>query len=119
MVFAVACSGNGAPSTGGSGSQTTPTGPGGGGSAPPPVTGVTKCDEVRGRVEQLYRGEAQAKEPKRVEDAVADNTAMVLRDCATDPARFVPCIAAAKSVAELEKQCVVPLDDEGTEGEGR
>ncbi len=83
----------------------------------PPVANAKTCDDVKPRVEQMYRGEAQIKEPKRVDEAVADNTAMVMRDCAKDPAKAVPCLAAAGSVVELEKQCLVQLDDEGTEGE--
>jgi hypothetical protein len=71
---------------------------------------------VRPRVEQLYRAEAQAKEPTRVDDAVADNTHMVMNDCAKDPAKIVPCLAKAATVSELEKDCLIPLDDEGTEG---
>ena len=82
-----------------------------------PPSSATTCDEVKPRVEQLYRAEAQAKEPKRVDDAVADNTQMVMADCAKDPAKAVPCLAAAPTVAELEKRCLVPLDDEGTDGD--
>jgi hypothetical protein len=78
---------------------------------------ATTCDSVRGKIEELYRADAQVKERKRVEDSVADNTRMALNDCAKDPAKFVSCIAKAQSVADLEKQCLVPLDDEGTEGE--
>ena len=107
-------------STLGACSSTHGTGPGGGsGSAPPPpVTANAKtCDDVKPRVEQMYRGEAQVKEPKRVDEAVADNTAMVMTDCARDVAKLVPCLAKAGSIAELEKQCLVQLDDEGTEGE--
>lgn len=97
-------------SSGGSGAV------GSGGTAQP---AANTCDGAKARVEQLYRAEAQAKEPKRVDEAVADNTAMVMADCAKDPAKFVPCINAAKSVADLEKQCLVPIDDEGTEGEAK
>lgn len=101
------------PGTGSAGSGTvTVTGVG------TPVSNANTCDEVKPRIEKLYRAEAQAKEPKRIEDYVADNTAMVMADCAKDPARFVPCISSAATVADLEKQCVVPLDDEGTEGDG-
>ena len=85
--------------------------------APPETANATTCDDVRPRVEQLYRGEAEVREPKRVEEAVADNTTMAMNDCAKDPARTVPCLARAVSVAELEKQCLIPLDEEGTEGE--
>ena len=103
-------------------SSTHGTGPGSGstgsglGSAPP-VANAKTCDEVKTRVEQMYRSEAQVKEPKRVEQAVADNTTMVMNDCAKDPAKAVPCLAKARSVAELEKQCLIQLDDEGTEGQ--
>ncbi len=99
------------PGTGSAGSGTTPV--------TPPVSNASTCDEVKPRIEKLYRAEGQVKEPKRVEDFVADNTAMVMADCAKDPARFVPCISSAPTVADLEKQCVVPLDDEGTEGDGK
>lgn len=81
-----------------------------------PVTATT-CDGVRPRVEALYRGEAQQKEPARVEEAVSDNTTMVMNDCTKDPGKLVPCLAKAATVAELEKSCLIPLDDEGTEGD--
>jgi hypothetical protein len=101
-------------------SSTHATGPGsgpGGSGSTPPVANATTCEDVRPRVEQMYRDEAQVKEPKRVEEAVADNTAMVMKDCAKDPAKAVPCLARAASVAELEKTCLIPLDEEGTGGE--
>ncbi|HEY1555095.1 MAG TPA: hypothetical protein VGF94_09715 [Kofleriaceae bacterium] len=87
------------------------------GPAPVRPQPTASCDGTRAQLEHLYRAEAEAKEPKRVADAVADNTHMVLVDCAKDPARAVPCIQSAASVAELEKNCLVPLDPEGTEGE--
>lgn len=97
-----------------------PAGPGGGsGSAAVPAKTATTCAEVRGKVEQLYRADAQQKEPKRVDEAVADNTQMVMTDCAKDPAHAVPCLAKAETVADLEKQCLIPLDEEGTEGDSR
>lgn len=88
----------------------------GSGSAVAPIEATT-CDQVKPRVEAMYRGEAQQKEPKRVDEAVADNTTMVMNDCAKDPGKFVPCLAKVATVAELEKTCLIPLDDEGTEGE--
>ena len=89
----------------------------GAGSSVSPIASATTCNDVRPRVEQLYRAEAQAKEPTRVDDAVADNTHMVMNDCAKDPAKIVPCLAKAATVSELEKDCLIPLDDEGTEGQ--
>jgi hypothetical protein len=86
---------------------------GGSGSAP----AASPCDAIRPKVEQLYRAEAEQKEPKRVAEAVADNTAMVMNDCAKAPAKVAACVHGADSVAELEKKCLTPLDDEGSEGE--
>ncbi|MGE5185037.1 MAG: hypothetical protein ACM31C_23370 [Acidobacteriota bacterium] len=95
-----------------------PAGPGSAGSA---VTAAspTTCADVRPKLEALYRADAQQREPKRVDEAVADNTQMVMNDCAKDTARIVPCVAKASTVAELEKQCLIPLDEEGTEGDQR
>ena len=92
--------------------------------APPPPTSapeatkpINTCDDARPKLEALYRAEAQQKEPKRVEEAVADNTAMVLKDCKQAPEKAVPCLAAATSIEDVEKKCMIQLDDEGTEGD--
>jgi len=65
------------------------------------------CDEARAHVEDLYRGTESA----------ADDVAMVMKDCAADPARVAGCAGAAKTAAELEQRCLIPLDDEGSEGD--
>ncbi|MBT8495947.1 MAG: hypothetical protein KJO07_23080 [Deltaproteobacteria bacterium] len=46
-------------------------------------------------------------------DLVDANVNMVLSDCRKDPARYGPCLAGASSVAEIESECLVPLDDRG------
>ena len=92
------------------------TGPGSSGSGIVVEKPASTCDGLRARVEALYRAEAQAKEPKRVEEAVADNTTMVLNDCAKAPDKVVACVNEATTIAELESKCLRPLDDEGTEG---
>jgi hypothetical protein len=81
----------------------------------PPVTATT-CDGIKARVEAMYRAEAQQREPARVEEATSDNTTMVMNDCTKDP-KLVACLAKVATIAELEKTCLIPLDDEGTEGE--
>jgi len=94
------------------------TGPGtGNGTNQPTGPLPAACQAQRGKVEQLYRAEAQAKEPSRVDEAVADNTAMVMSDCVKQPDQVAACVGKASSVAEIEKQCLAQLDDEGTEGE--
>lgn len=87
----------------GSGSGTVVEGPGG-------------CEGIKDKVEGLYRAEAQVKEPKRVDAAVADNLKMVLNDCNKDPAKVSACVGKVSTVAELEAKCLKQLDDEGTEG---
>lgn len=104
----VACSGKATPpTTTGSGSSTEVT----------PPSNATTCEDVKPRIEQLYRADAQSKEPKRVDEAVADNTTMAMNDCAKDPGKLVPCFARVPTAAALEQECLIPLDDEGTEGE--
>lgn len=88
-------------------------GSGTGSGSNPPAVG---CEATRTKVEGLYRAEAQVKEPKRVDAAVADNTTMVMNDCAKAPDKVIACIGKVSSVAELETTCVRSLDDEGTEG---
>jgi len=81
-----------------------------------PGTG-TACDAARAKVEQLYRAEAKAREPNRVDEAVADNTAMVMTDCGRDPGKVSACLASVETVKELEQRCLAPIDDEGSEGD--
>ena len=94
-----------------------PAGPGGGsGSGGEPR--VATCEALRGKLEQLYRAEATEREPKRVDEYVADNTAMVIADCAKQGDVAIRCIDAAASIPEIESKCVVPLDEDGSEGLG-
>jgi hypothetical protein len=96
--------------------QTPGVGPGSGDGERPPVGMATSCDELRPKLEELYRAEARVKEPKRVDEATADNTAMVLADCAKSPDTVIACVNAAVTVAEIESRCIRPLDEEGSEG---
>lgn len=104
LIVIAACSGQSPPVTNGTGTGST--------TAPP----AAACEGIKAKVEQLYRAEAEAKEPKHVDGAVADNTQMVMNDCAKDPGKVSACVQAASSVAELETKCLRQLDDEGTEG---
>src|SRR5689334_9714426 len=77
----------------------------------------SSCVAMRGKVEQLYRSEARIREPARVDEAVADNTSMVMTDCAQAPDKVAACLGTATTVADLEARCLAPIDDEGTEGD--
>ncbi len=93
---------------------TTGTGTGSGSGTPP---ANDACGRVRAKVEAMYRAEAQQKEPERVEEAVRDNTEMVMGECAKNPAAIEPCVANAQAIDIIEKTCLAPLDEEGSEGE--
>jgi hypothetical protein len=82
-----------------------------------PSPAGASCDAVKPRVESLYRAEGQQREPKRVDEYVSDNTTMIMNDCVKNPAKFAPCLANAPTVAQMEQECVIRLDDDGTEGE--
>ncbi|MFN0253225.1 MAG: hypothetical protein ACKV2T_40510 [Kofleriaceae bacterium] len=94
--------------TGGTGAG---TGSGSGVAEVPPSGDA--CAQVRGKLEQLYRADAQANEPTRVDEATADNTAMVMGDCAKAPQKVAACVLAAKTVADIEKSCLERLDPAG------
>ena len=38
---------------------------------------------------------------------------MVMNDCSAEPDRVAPCAERAANAAELERTCLIPLDDEG------
>ena len=113
LVTIVACACPSKKPTTGTGSGSA-EGSGSGVVTPPPQGG---CEGVKAKIESLYRAEAQAKEPKRVEEAVADNTAMAMAECAKAPDRVSACIAQAATLKDLETGCMPQLDDEGSEGD--
>lgn len=95
---------------------TTTNGSGGGGLGKPPSTA---CDGAERKVTELYRAESVANKdkPERAREAVADNTQMVMNECVKSPDKVASCVDRVSTATELEKQCLAPLDDEGTEGE--
>lgn len=91
------------------------TGPGGDGGKPVDRGGdPAACDGVRGKVSGLYQ--AAAERTKMTAEEVADNTAMVIAECRGAPDHVIGCVENVTSVAQLESQCLAPLDDEGSEG---
>jgi hypothetical protein len=84
---------------------------GGGGNG---TGGNPTCEAVKAHVETLYRAEASG---DNIDEQVADNTQMVMNDCAAAPDKVAPCAKDAKDVADLETRCLIPLDQEGSEGD--
>lgn len=92
------------------------TGPGSGSGSGSTATGdPAACAALAPHVEALYR--AAAERTPMTDGEVADNVAMVLGECKDAPDRVVACVTTATAVAQLESQCLTPLDDQGTEGE--
>ena len=86
---------------------TTTTGTGSGGG---PTTG-TACERVTAKVQALYKADAQS------DEAIADNTAMVIAECNRAPDTVSACIAGVTTVKDLEAKCVPVLDEEGSEAD--
>ncbi len=102
------------------------TGPGQGtGSGTGSGTGdPAQCDKLAAHLDELYRADAvatagsgTAATPETIDEIVKDNVTMAMSDCRTAPTRVAACAEAAKSAAELEERCLIPLDEEGTEGD--
>lgn len=110
LVVLLACSSKQGNPTNGSGVGV------GGGTVTPPATG---CDRTKKKIAELYRAESTANKEKveRVEESIADNTQMVMNECVKSPDKVVGCINRVATAAELEKQCLAQLDEEGTDGE--
>lgn len=93
-----------------------------GGSKPPPgggpidPTAVQRCAGLTDKLAALYGAEAAAAgaSSERQAEAVRDNSAMVLAECARRP-EVERCAANATSAAELERRCLLPLPEDGSE----
>ena len=85
------------------------------GGGPPPADLDPRCAKVQPRVRALYQKAPGAadKDPALAADLLAANVTMVMNDCRADPARVAPCAERVADVAELERTCLIPLDDEG------
>jgi hypothetical protein len=118
LLVLAACPSKTSPTTTGSGTGSDATGSGSGTVNVPPDPSIKSCDNAKQKVADLYRAEGMTgKDAKRIDAFVEDNTTMVMADCAKQPDKVVPCLASAKSVADIETRCLEQLDDEGTEGD--
>jgi hypothetical protein len=82
-----------------------------------------RCSGLAAHVRALYVAEQEpaSADPDikaLVEDVLSANVDMVLTDCRDDVGRVAPCIERARRVADLERECLIPLDDDG-QVEGR
>jgi len=103
-------------SQGGTAPATTGEEPNGPGKTPPPAALDPRCAKVRPKVEALYqkaRDPSADKDKALADDLLAANVTMVMNDCRAEPERVAPCAERAADAAELEKTCLIPLDDEG------
>lgn len=105
LAAAAACSQGGSP---------RPKGDDSGGGPPAPELDP-RCARVQPRVRALYQKAqpADGKDPALAEDLLAANVTMVMNDCRAEPERVAPCAERAPDAAELERTCLIPLDDEG------
>ncbi len=76
------------------------------GTAEPPT-----CASQADRIRAMYQAGGALTEVE-----LADDLAMVMKACEVDSARVAPCLAGARSVAVVERECLPTLDDDGSEG---
>jgi hypothetical protein len=110
LLLVLACS------TGGSAPARTGDETNGSGNTPPPAELDPRCVKVRPRVEALYqkaRDPSADKDKALADDLLAANVTMVMNDCRAEPDRVASCAERAADAAELERTCLIPLDDEG------
>ncbi len=80
---------------------------------------ISSCEASRAHIQSLYSAPLSkdtsdsTKDGEILDELIAANVHMILADCTTDPSRFVSCIQQASSIAQLEAECVIPLDDDG------
>lgn len=79
---------------------------------------VADCDKLRDHIAGIYQRaqpvDINAAKQERRNAVTKDNVSMVIADCRKDPPRFAPCIKAAVSVSQLERDCLIKLDDDGS-----
>lgn len=92
-----------------------------GGSKPAPggpvdPAAVHACAALTERLAALYRAEAEAAgaTAEGLAEAVRDNSAMVLAECARRR-EVLRCAQGATSAKELERTCLLPLPEDGSE----
>jgi len=77
-----------------------------------------RCGTIQAKLEKLYQAESYDT-PEGDDGAAlaielaAANVELVMHDCRVKPVERVECIERATSVAEIERDCIEPLDDEG------
>ncbi len=87
------------------------------GANPDPAACLAQSDTVKALYEKQMAAElapeADAEARTLAAQTVADNTEMVMIDCRTNPDRFAPCLAAAVTIEQLERDCLIALDEAG------
>jgi len=73
--------------------------------------GHVQCDELTPLLQTAY----SVDQPNAA--LVADNVAMMMRECAAAPERVIACVKAHTVAAEITQQCTAPIDDNGSEGQ--
>lgn len=81
----------------------------------PPTAMTVSCPSAQAHIESLYRSEASVASGAQPE-MVADNVAMVMAECARRGS-VASCSMRVSSARQLERECLVALDDDGSEGD--
>ncbi len=75
------------------------------------------CAAIRAPLMLAYSSESKGQAEQPSAATVADNVAMMMRECAQAPARVSACVKAHTVAAEITQLCTAPIDDVGSEGQ--
>jgi hypothetical protein len=75
------------------------------------------CAAIRESLQLAYGSELKGQAEQPTAGPVADNVAMMMRECAQAPARVSACVKAHSVAAEITQLCTAPIDDAGSEGQ--
>ncbi len=77
------------------------------------------CAALRQPLQLAYSADAKGQAELANAVVVADNVAMMMRECEQAPARVIACVNAHPIAAEITQLCTTPIDDAGSEGNVR
>lgn len=74
------------------------------------------CAAIRQPLQVAYSAVPAGHAGQPNAEVVADNVAMMMRECDLAPAHVIACVNAHPVAAEITQLCTAPIDDNGSEG---
>ena len=75
------------------------------------------CAAIRQPLQVAYAADSKDEAELANGAVVADNIAMMMRECELAPTRVIGCVNTHRVAAEITQLCTSPIDDAGSEGQ--